>query len=180
MSALLKELKDKTAEINQIKSNLVKELQPKFKDLFMPLFDKYSDLIGVRWTQYTPYFNDGEECIFSVGDLCIKHNFVDGDYEEEDEAGNTLPLKWTDGSPSTWIYDKSGRHYNDSDYVLRRENNTKNFGSEEAFLAFVQDLRDVSKSIQDIPDDVMQDLFGNHVKITVDRNGLTVDEYDHD
>jgi hypothetical protein len=30
------------------------------------LFEKFQDVGSVRWTQYTPHFNDGEPCVFSV------------------------------------------------------------------------------------------------------------------
>lgn len=40
---------------------------------------------AVRWRQYTPYFNDGDACTFSSGDLSILFDGADeeaGDYED--------------------------------------------------------------------------------------------------
>ena len=31
------------------------------------LFAEYPEVKGFRWTQYTPYFNDGDACVFSSG-----------------------------------------------------------------------------------------------------------------
>jgi hypothetical protein len=47
-------------------------------------YSRYSDLVyAITWTQYTPYFMDGDQCVFSVGtvDVLMKH-LSDGDYEE--------------------------------------------------------------------------------------------------
>jgi hypothetical protein len=37
--------------------------------LFKKFFAEYPQVTAVGWTQYTPYFNDGEPCEFSVGDF---------------------------------------------------------------------------------------------------------------
>lgn len=54
------------------------------------IFEEYPKLTGFRWTQYTPYFNDGEACEFSVNtDPCIRteadEEFLD-EYDNEDES----------------------------------------------------------------------------------------------
>lgn len=176
MSALLKELQAKTKEINDIKANLVKELQPKFKDIFMPLFDKYDHIQGFRWQQYTPYFNDGEECLFRVGDIGVQSTRLDGDYEADDED----QPKWTDGTPSEWIF-TSDKATTDKWYMDRQAEILALWGdTRESYLAFLADLAELNKAVAGIPEDVMQDLFGNHVQITVTREGIEVGEYDHD
>jgi hypothetical protein len=35
------------------------------------LFTAYPNVKAIGWTQYTPYFNDGEPCVFSVNDLYV-------------------------------------------------------------------------------------------------------------
>jgi hypothetical protein len=30
------------------------------------LFERHPKLLGIKWTQYTPYFNDGEPCTFGI------------------------------------------------------------------------------------------------------------------
>ena len=46
------------------------------------IFDKYPELDGFRWHQYTPSFNDGEPCEFSVSDVEVR---MEGDEEDEYE-----------------------------------------------------------------------------------------------
>lgn len=43
------------------------------------------EVLAIRWHQYTPYFNDGEPCTFSVYDPLIRLESVaedEGDYED--------------------------------------------------------------------------------------------------
>ena len=39
-------------------------------------------LKAIRWNQYTPYFNDGDPCTFSVGEVMF---LVDGAAEDDGE-----------------------------------------------------------------------------------------------
>ncbi len=45
-------------------NNVVKNA---FKKAAKSLFDENEGLVSFSWTQYTPYFNDGDECIFRTG-----------------------------------------------------------------------------------------------------------------
>lgn len=66
------------------------------------VFVQYPDLLAVRWNQYTPHFNDGDKCVFSVWDAYIKLATTkedEGDYEDgfvdgwRDEDPLTAPTK---------------------------------------------------------------------------------------
>lgn len=62
----------------------VEELYPYFKAAFNDLGVK-----AVTWHQYTPYFNDGEPCEFSVGDMSattseeVAEHWLDDNFHEE-------------------------------------------------------------------------------------------------
>lgn len=171
MSALLKELQTKTAEINDIKAKLIEELRPSFKSIFESFFDKYKDVTGVRWKQYTPYFNDGEPCEFSVHSLEYLRNDAkddDGDYED----GWML-------AASSWLFENP--HDDKDGYKARRRKElSEPWGSEEKYVEFNNDFNELDDAIQNIPEDVMQDLFGDHAEIIVTRDGIEVEEYSHD
>ena len=60
------------------------------------IFDTFPEVKSVSWTQYTPYFNDGEECTFSAH---IDYFYVNGTdkygdtmwgYDEEDFEGEAV------------------------------------------------------------------------------------------
>lgn len=84
---------------------------------FQKAFD--SGVKAITWTQYTPYFNDGDVCEFSVGDYYVttnprtaaawaQHDFPDADDYEDDDSGR---------DDSYWGYSKPWySSYRDKDY----------------------------------------------------------------
>ena len=59
-------------------------------------FEKRPDVYGIKWTQYTPYFNDGDACVFGLGSVSVfptKKEFEDSenswDYESYGEEPQT-------------------------------------------------------------------------------------------
>lgn len=81
----VKEIEQKTEEIKKAQQDMVDLLKPKFQNLFVPFMEKWK-IDKVFWTQYTPYFNDGETCEFSVNDL----EFSVEDLGEESWISETL------------------------------------------------------------------------------------------
>lgn len=63
MSAKLQELRQRMATL---KKEMVEESRTAFDDAARDLFAKYPDMDRFSWRQYTPYFNDGDECVFQV------------------------------------------------------------------------------------------------------------------
>lgn len=64
-------------------------LREKGKGLVTGLLQKFLGMnpliLGIRWRQYTPYFNDGEPCEFSVRDILFRLTEggpEEGDYED--------------------------------------------------------------------------------------------------
>ena len=54
------------------------------------VFNKYPNIESFSWTQYTPYFNDGDECTFSAQTEYPQLTFTDGteidiNYESGDD-----------------------------------------------------------------------------------------------
>ncbi len=59
----LEELKAKHTEL---KAQILTESKTCFNEMTTALFQKYPALESFSWQQYTPYFNDGDECTFSA------------------------------------------------------------------------------------------------------------------
>lgn len=122
--------------------HLIKEYQDakaamlaKVKDALIPSFNKYFEkyptLDSFAWNQYTPYFNDGDTCEFSVNPYVDINNIDEGDLESN---------------------------------------------STEAEIS-----NDIRQLIEQIPEELMLDIYGDHVKVTIHRNTFVqVDQYDHD
>lgn len=58
------------------------------KEGFQEIFNTYPKLQKFSWNQYTPYFNDGDQCRFSVYDY-ISINDEDGENEEWEDSAAT-------------------------------------------------------------------------------------------
>lgn len=63
---------------NEVDSQIRKEGLVAIKTALKELFDAYPTLEGVKWEQWTPYFNDGDSCVFSIHDRYIKDSTVGG------------------------------------------------------------------------------------------------------
>lgn len=127
---------------------------------FQAIFERHPELTVIKWSQYTPYFNDGEECVFSVNDFTIS-NAPDvenvtayGDYEGEEEEGEEEEGDTPVFVASRWD-DRSEKQYAD-----------------------VWELESFAQS--EIGQDLFRDIFDNHVVVIVTRDGIDVEEYDHD
>lgn len=131
--------------------------QALFKETTKEFFDKNANITAIVWTQYTPYFNDGDTCEFSVNEPTftnapdpesVRWGEYDGD--EEVAADGSEIFAWESwGEPPEGI----------------------NVNMCEAFGRMIQSSE---------MEDVMKAMFGDHVKVVATREGFDVDDYDHD
>jgi len=153
------------------------ELEPLMRAV---LDDSYIDSFG--WTQYTPYFNDGDPCVFSVGEPWFrtvedvkaqKDAGSDDDYYDEDDDSFTIGYG---GHPTLgkqdWDYD------NPRDWDNRRKIYKQYEGSHPTSFRVCAELADAINS--GAFEDVLLEAFGDHAKVTVRPSGITVDTYEHD
>jgi hypothetical protein len=74
------------AELSEKRKQIEKAAQEQAKAILAPglqqFMTEHPDVKAIGWTQYTPYFNDGEPCVFGVNDLHA--SAVD---ERDDEVG---------------------------------------------------------------------------------------------
>jgi len=91
MGTILKEMQEEHAAMKAEIDLLRGKMQAKSKILmtksFEEFFNVYGDLVdSVFWTQYSPHFNDGEACEFSVHEVFIlMKDDDDADYYEGSE-----------------------------------------------------------------------------------------------
>lgn len=142
-AALKNELKTLREEIKE-KSKII------FKEASAELFKQHPTLKEFSWTQYTPYFNDGDACNFGV------HN---------DEISFTTD----DGEEEYW---SGGGHYSTKDgrYVHVPAGDTSH---NRAGLSALEFLHHFDK-------DDYEALFGDHVRVVVTKDGVTAQECSHD
>ena len=103
LNTLKTEHKSLQDQINELNSQMREKSKLLMKEAFREFLGKYNEVVeNVYWTQYTPYFNDGEACEFSVHDafILLKDDEDACDYEgsslySEDDIVN-LKSKITD------------------------------------------------------------------------------------
>lgn len=59
------------SRINALKAEMQENSKVLMKEAFREFLEKYDVVDNIFWTQYTPYFNDGESCEFGVGDVYL-------------------------------------------------------------------------------------------------------------
>ena len=152
-----------------------------------PLFDEFPFLAEVAWTQYTPYFNDGEPCVFSCAiDDPVFASVVDvenGEHAHGYENSKDFASKL---EPETYTYDYS--IYRQSPGYESSPNPSYDPECErcrETFCELVRAFRtdDSRPRGYDEPstfDRAMLAAFGDHAMVRVTRDGIEVDEYEHE
>lgn len=112
-------------------------------------------IIGIEWRQYTPYFNDGEPCIFGVNE---PEFYLDG----------------IDESLYAWVGNRDSKLYGDDQL--------KKAALENPLI--VDNIKAINAFFNSQPDDLFETVFGDHMKIkamVVDGAlKFETEEYDHD
>lgn len=141
ITTVLGELSTKREQIEAAAREQAKAiLAPGLKE-FM---EAHPDIKAIGWTQYTPYFNDGEECIFGVHGLHAS---------AKDERDDSL---YGDGWEE--IYSKVADGFSPESWKALQELEAALSGGEPELKA----------------------AFGDHVQVIVTKDGVDVEEYEHD
>lgn len=119
----------------------------------------FPEVEAVRWSQYTPSFNDGDPCVFTTGEWTVKLTGLEDDSEEGYERGgfrceygvnrhfSTFPEQFNYRAPHP-IAVKLDEHF---DYKPVR-----------AFY------------------DALEDAFGDPAEVTATRDGFHIEDYEVD
>lgn len=159
--ATLQETFDKLIEEQRaLRAKFQETAQALFKETTKQFFDNNPGVTAIHWTQYTPYFNYGDTCVFRVGDAYFTNANSEqmeeltswGDYEGEDES------VW---SETAWGF----TYHKDRQYEGIIVGEAKQF----ADLIGSGDM-----------EEVMEAMFGDHVRVVATRDGFDVQEYVHD
>lgn len=140
-------------QMTDLRNQIEEQAKEFFKDASKDLFEKHPNLEEFSWSQYTPYFNDGEECTFSANTEYIKITM-------SANAASTTDDEDDDDSDFD-SYDVKGKRR--SEYTEREAAGVDAL----ALLAIFEE-------------DDYKAMFGDHVEVTVSRRGVGTDEYSHD
>lgn len=167
------------------------EGQAAFRAACDDVFAQHPKLESFSWPQYSPFFNDGEPCEFSVHEL-------DGmKFDGVEWNGYELGV-------STYGYVQQGtKKVTRFNYRTRRDETVEEpnmvraeheprlscNGDDETEVPEGFDMKAAIAAFEAVEpilaflqknEDIAEVAFGNHVRVTVTRQGFDTDSYDHD
>ena len=153
---------DLITKYNESRQALADQVAAEFSKMFVSFFDKYPDADRIMFTAYAPYFNDGEPCVYrNYADYDCQLFLVPDEDQDEDEYEDFVYDTFREEGGLSRSY---AGYTEDSDWPSKK--------MYEDFAALVD-------IITDIPDEILEQSFGDGL-FTIDRDGVTVSEYDHD
>jgi hypothetical protein len=155
---MIMSLKEEMLKIRAERTALSQKIRAMAGEVFASeaktLFDNYPVLASFSWTQYTPYFNDGETCEFGAHTDYVTVTDIDGNEQEDVSAWS---VRYYGEKGTDW----QGKPYTPSELDLAA-------ASACDFLAEFE------------PEDYLM-MFGDHTKVTVHRDGqVDTDDYNHE
>lgn len=152
----------KFEEYLEIKNRLSEALAANASEMLQHFFSEFwksaPEIAAIEWTQYTPYFNDGDPCVFGMNlDTWGSFYTHDGWAAEEDEND------WREGDYQT------GVKWVDGELVYPEG---RAGGLARIVREFVQNAQTM--------EDVFEVAFGDGVKVVATRDGFEVEDYSHD
>lgn len=155
-------MEDIVSEYNDLASNTRKVLQEKLKVLFSKFFEAHPQIKTIHWLQYTPYFNDGDECEFGVHEAYFtktEWSDIDCVYGEDDEG----LVEFRD-------------HF---EYVNGKSTCIPRVCEDDPTL--IMDIKSLVSIINsEVNEDVIRMMFGDHVWVRAHRDDFEIQDYDHD
>ncbi|UJV42037.1 hypothetical protein [Streptomyces sp. AMCC400023] len=154
---------DITRGSDRVDQKPIEELQP----ILQAVLDDPT-VTEFGWRQYTPYFNDGEPCTFSAHGTWVRTDAdEDADEDELEMWGHRtlgkVTTEWGDVDPNTRCRTVVSETYEGPDH------------------ARYDRCKALEKAIEGGHfEHVLLDAFGDHANITVRRDGIQVEFYDHD
>lgn len=199
----INQLKEAVAKIEEQKKKIAEEIgHPAFIQAFLKLKEAVPAINSVYWTQYTPHWNDGESCDFSVHDYYFTTKLdeevgFEPDYDDlfsylqtsEEIANEKIRAK---ERKEKYLFDldqyqKGLVKYKPYDPGSYTENNIKISEKLHAIYGD-EEIHKIRKAMEEfntffhtIPHDIFEQIFGDHAKITIQHDGkVEVEEYSHD
>lgn len=147
--------------------------EEEFSRLLRPLIES-DDIAAIRWTQFTPYFNDGDVCEFSLGDVSFK---VDPDDDESGDNGDGFLDAWDaaikGGQETRYVRGPARDHWGLPE--TRWEPHGPVYPQHPQYEA-MKEFNDHMWRFESY----LYDLFGDHAAVTVHKDRIEVEYYEHD
>lgn len=156
MGSAAAKLKAANKAISEAKKTIKALGKEAMKELAAEFFTKNPTILSVSWNQYTPYFNDGDACVFQADTEYPGFTFIA-------KCGTTLQYDAASGE-------------------LREGESEEEVADYEQYSKEVDKLGIVvAKFLHNFDQDTLEEMFGDHVSVTISNKGkISKDTYEHD
>jgi hypothetical protein len=145
-------------EVEEIQKKYEQSLQELMKKIFVKFFAENPDVTCIKWKQYTPYFNDGDECVFGSYAYCASFTNAE-DYQ------NVRYGEYEGDNPEkVWIYDPD--YGSDMEATMPKQT--------------MKNCDDLLTLLGKIKDETYRAMFGDHCIVMATPSGFETEEYEHD
>jgi hypothetical protein len=97
----------------------LKEIKPALQAAFNDVKKFIPEAIALKWHQYTPYFNDGEECTFSLHGVYIKLEGSEKEGDNEDGWCDSYSLPDNLTPKQKEVFEEFDSNLNDIEELLQ-------------------------------------------------------------
>lgn len=183
---LKKKIKDAQKQIEKLQGKLVEYSEKLFKTTCVEIFKKHKDFNSFAWTQFTAYWNDGDPCEFCAHTDSI---YIDG--EDDEEYFSSLESLYQDLKNKDKSISKLEKEIDKLEKQNKKDNewqikshksrieqlNKLDLETTEKRYLFLEDINDL---LENMDQNALEKMFGDHAKVVVTRNGIEVESYEHD
>lgn len=159
-------LKSRQEEMQKLKDQIVDSFKKGITPYFKEVFERFPIVEKIEWTQYTPYFNDGDTCEFGFYGINIhfyKDAFTENRnniFEENDDGSYFLPGWYLE---SLSLAEKLKNSKLDS--IITKE--------------FISEFTKLDALLNSCEEELKY-VWGDHTKVEVTKDAIETSEYDHE
>jgi hypothetical protein len=165
------------AKASELKSEMQKLLKSEMNNIFVDFWEQNPNINSIVWSQYAPYFNDGEPCVFSVRDVVFT-NIKNVDLIQKHA---NLILYWEDYGKDEIADETDDEMDINDDTFAFSSYSAKRVISELNLNVNLSDIESISTFLEsDLMSDIMEATFGSDALVVVNRDGFHTTEYYHD
>lgn len=163
-------LEEHQAKIEKLQEEIRSKAKLTMQSVFTDFFNKYPEVRFLYWNQYTPYFNDGEECYFSVNELYA------GNQKAVDEDVYGYDLEGSEYRPFLEKPDEWDRKYNPKE---AQKWDALDSNAKKRAEAYFSDYHALAGFLLGL-DEHLKIMFGDHIEVIVTREGIETRDYEHE
>lgn len=188
MTVNLSTLTETIENLKTLRKTLMEQSQEGLKLAFKSFLETYPQVKTITWAQYTPYFNDGDECTFTIGEVYFSPMDaadIEGYYDaEEGYFYTTARYEYANAPNPNFDPTKPEDSWRNRRVVNRRVEGSEKYDPRTT-PQMREDINALSSLMNsDEMEDALRQAFDNHVWIKAylkdGKVEFDVEEYSHD